>query len=317
MSEDAQLRALYDLRARVHRVRFSKKVDFRVWEATWRAKERWERRWLRWSIDLQADLLTRSDIDAGVIAAMKTQKSRRFRKASNDDRQQQLIDDLIGRVSSGVDQTAWVNGAATSYIRMALDTGETAGQFSLDTLGINKTFAWANPRNMGRDLYSVRGSKIVANMYDNHFSTLAQMIVDGTEPGSPQTIGEIVKQIREEWPNVTRYQAERIARTETAAVWENLNMNSMIANQVPGANVLVATGPSVGTITMPVCSTCSGIVKAGPWTPASRAPRPPFHPNCRCTLVAELEYEDGRPWLPPADAWNGGEFADLMPLVDV
>lgn len=308
---DPKLKALYELRARVHRVRYYKKVDRTVWEATWRAKDRWERRWERMMEELFSDLFRRIDLEDAVAYGVKLQKSKRVRKDEQDDQIQSMID----RVQVGIDRESWVRGAATSYVQIALDTGETAGQFSLDSLGINKTFAWANPRNMGRDLYAVRGSKIIAQAYDNHFASLSQMIVDSTDPGKPWTMGERVKWLREEYPNLQRWQANRIARTESAAVWENMNMNMMIANEVPGANILVATGPSIGTITMPVCSLCSEIVKDGPWSPASSAPVPPFHPNCRCTLVAELEHPDGRPWLPPADAWNGGEFAELMPLV--
>lgn len=312
-TRDEKVGALHDLRARVHRVRYAKKMDTKVWEATWRAKSRWEKRWQRWGEEVLNNLGSRVDVEDLIRYATQAQKSR-IRRVRKDDNQDALIASLIERVTSGIDQSTWVEGAATSYLQIALDTGETAGQYGLDSLGINKTFAWANPRNMAADLYAVRGSKVVQGMYGNHIANLTKLIVDATNPAQPLAMSEIVRQIREDYPNLLRWQAEQIARTETAAVWENMNMNMMIANEVPGANVLVATGPSIGTITMSVCSICKGIVADGPWFPASAAPTPPFHPNCRCTVVAELTNDNGDPWLPPADTWNGGEFADLIPL---
>jgi len=199
-------------------------------------------------------------------------------------------------------------GAMAVYMSVARDASEDAGQHTLDALGLNRTFRWTGQRDMPRDLFAVRGSRLIQKAYGSHLDELARIVARATDPARPRTQSQIKAEIAERWPALTRRQAERIARTETANVWETANYNTAIANGVNWFDVLIAHGPSIGPPTsQPVCPDCLRVAAGGPY-PAQEAPELPVHPNCRCTLVPSVSHD----WLPPAEPWAGNEPA--LPL---
>lgn len=175
-----------------------------------------------------------------------------------------------------VNEAGWTSGATTAYLGLATKTAEQAGQVSLDHLGLNKTFAFANPENMAQDTYAARGSKVIANMYGAHTNALTKIITDATDPRSPKTIAQVKAAINEQWPDLQDYQVERIARTETAAVWTTTAVNAYAANGISQFESIVATGPSIGVQTEDPCDEC---VDAASEVHSIDDDLPPWHPN--------------------------------------
>lgn len=243
-------------------------------------------------------------------------------------------DEARQRLAAGMDMEALVSGAVQQYIGMALAVGEQSGQYSLDHLGLNRTFAWAHPRAMGQDLYAVRGSKVVQGMYGAHLDKLSQIIAQACDPRHPLTIDQTKKLIAEQWPALQTYQVERIARTETAAVWTQTAANTYAANGIASFESIIAQGPSIGIETEDPCEECVDAAANGPFDITDDLP--PWHPNCRCEAVPVLESDSvdqtsldsaeadwsaagedplTRPqredfttrtqWLPPKEPWTG------------
>ena len=211
--------------------------------------------------------------------------------------------DVKAALTSTVNEDSWVTGGATNYIGLATQTAEQAGQVSLDHLGLHQTFEFANPQNMAQDTFGVRGSKVIQNMYGDHVDKLTQIITDATDPRNPKTISEVKASIREQWPALQKYQVERIARTETAAVWTTTAANAYAANGISSFETIVASGPSIGIESEDPCDEC---VEMAADTHSIDDDLPPWHPNCRCEAIPVLEDEDGTPWLPPDEPWTGG-----------
>lgn len=304
MDNRTRLRRLSELYVQAQLIELSARSDHDAWVRSWRQREREQRRWGRFSDnDLftplrdalpDAEELARRGFDA------RGGRVRRLLKEAKPFKREEFADGLKAIVTD-----AGVAGAAVkTYVGTALDTGELAGQFTLDALGINKTFAWANPRNMARAVYEVRGSKIVQNAHGAHLDELTKIIERATDPTTPRTIGQVTKEIRERWDGLTRWQAERIARTETAAVYNTTAMNAMRANGVESFRSIVATGPSIGVTSGAVCPICVDFAANSPW-PADSVPEwPPLHPSCRCVMVPAEDF------LPPAEPWAGGDVFD-------
>ena len=216
--------------------------------------------------------------------------------------------EVSAKLATGQSQQAQAMNAVQMYLGMALPTSEAAGQVSLDHMGINKTFSWAHPRNMANDLFKVRGSKVIQNMYGDHLQALTNIIIPATNPASPQTIQQVKASIKEKWPSLQGYQVERIARTETAAVWTATAANAYEANGITQFESTIATGPSIGVESEDPCEEC---VAAAADVHEITDDIPPWHPNCRCEIVPVLFDGEGTPWLPPDDPWAG---ADTLPV---
>lgn len=212
-------------------------------------------------------------------------------------------DTIRNALATSMDESVWARGAVQQYLGIAMQTASAAGQVSLEHLGLDKTWTWANPENMANDLFGVRGSKVVQNMYGDHLTTLQNIITDATDPRNPKTIAEVKAAIGEQWPGLQRYQVERIARTETGAVWMQTAANSYEANGIGSFESIVAQGPSIGVDSEDPCDDC---VEAAAEVHDMNDDLPPWHPNCRCDIVPILDNPDGTPWLPPDEPWTGG-----------
>lgn len=211
-------------------------------------------------------------------------------------------------------------GSSESFLRraepvfqsLARDTSEDAGQHTLDLLGLNATFRWTTARDMPDRLFAVRGSKVLLHSHGAQVQRLAEIVADATDPARPAGQTELRRRIREEWPGASAKAVARVARTESANVWEQTNYNVARANGITEFDWVIAHGPSIGPPkSYPVCPRCLKRAAEGPYS--SDDPNwtiPPRHPNCRCTLIPKLAAD----WLPPAETWDGGPEPPL-PLV--
>lgn len=223
-------------------------------------------------------------------------------------------------------------GLAEAYVGFATRAGSEAAELTIEAMGRGDAFTWRDVRDQVEREARVAGSKIIQQIQVNHVDRLTDLVLDKVRPGSPKTIAELTADIMAEWPGVAKRAAERIARTESARVWEQANFRVMQANGIKRVKWLIASGPSIGKVVGgrlvgPVCPIClennaAGFVAlelgeaddgllpsptglgSGPGLGGgfggvfpSGHTMPPAHPNCRCTLLPDLEG-----WLPPPRA---------------
>lgn len=269
-----------------------------------RQRDRWDDRWIAalskvWDAELRPEALD-SLADAG-RRAWGTDPEH-LRKAFRPLRVLTAVGSAVKAVlGAGLPQ--FVEGALAIYMDLARDESEDAGQHTLDQLGLNETFKWTGVRDMPRDLFAVRGSKIIQSAYGMHVNRLRDIVIDATDPAKPKTQTQVRQAIRDEWANLKRYQVERIARTEVATVWDVATVNAQLANDVRWFDVSIAKGPSIGPPkSAPVCKQCLAAAAGGPY-PLIELPRVPLHPNCRCVTIPSLSHD----WLPPAEPWHGND----------
>ncbi len=211
--------------------------------------------------------------------------------------------EVRARLMAQINDASMIIGGLQAYLGMALQTSESAGTYALKRMGLQQTWAWAHPQNMARDLFAVRGSKIVQNMYGEHMTKLSEIIARATDPRNPMTMHQVKAEIKTEWPALRKHEVERIARTETAAVWMQTSANAYLANGISEFESTIAHGPSIGIISWAPCDLC---VEATGGTRSLSVDLPPYHPNCRCEISPVLEDEFGNPWLPPDEPFTGG-----------
>lgn len=160
----------------------------------------------------------------------------------------------------------------------------------------------------------------VANAAGTQADHVANMLVAATNPSHPLPIPQVVKQLREELPDITRKRAVMIARTETARAYGATATEQMRRNGIDSRRVLTAAGSPAASIS-PVCDTCreaasQGFVKMDSpfgegyeWS----GEYPPFHPHCRCDVGANT-----KGWMPsmsPADFIPGVGPVEEVPLM--
>lgn len=280
-------------------LRFQKREDAKAWQRAWRQKDRWDSRWAdRWESFLLKQQ-RRADMEKLVKLGRKAYGRVRKAEQPPPPSYETVMSALIAQM--GMEQFA--SEGLKAYLGFAVQVGEDAGQFTLDALGLNTTFAWAGEADFPKNVLAVRGSKVIQHHHGNHLEQLARMVVQKCDPTSPQTIGELIRGIRQEWGKITRRDAERIARTEAANVWETVAYNAMRLNGVTRVDWLIARGPAIGVTRLPVCKQCLAKAARSPYVLDEMDDVPPAHPNCRCTLIPALDTI----WLPPAEPWTGAE----------
>jgi len=251
-----------------------------------RALDRWD---ARWAESLTGDVPTASDGDLERLLALARADSRALSKAFFGPRLRAGVEKLLSPMRGRVRRTQdW-------YSRRV---SEDAGQHALDVLGINRPWSWGEESAIER-LESARGSKAIEDLYGDHVDRLTKIIERESRDRSAKSDRELADRIQEEWSGIVRWKAEQIARTESAHMWEATNFVAYVANGVTEFDWLVATGPGVEPGS--VCTRCLSIATLNPYT-AEKAPLPPRHPLCRCTLVPAL----GQQWRAPSEPWTGG-----------
>ena len=293
-------------------------TTWRTSQGAYRARLRQERAWVERLTELSDQLHARLDVE-GAIELGLAGKSR-WRSLLRQGRLSPQEAEVRAQLVVHMNEQAWEALSVQAYVSLAMATSAEAGQWSLDRLGLNRTFTWAHPRAMARDLFAVRGSKVIQGMYGNHLDNLAGLIVRATDPLRPLTIDQVRAEIAREWPKLRAYQVERIARTETAAVWQNTALNTYRANGITQVESLLAQGPSIpepGYVPYSggeydvagACPICVEIAAQG-FVDIAEAEEPPFHPNCRCELIPYLGSNDD-PWLPPDEPCAGEQVEGL------
>lgn len=302
MAEVAELTELYK---ELDLVKLAGRSDIALWAKAWRARDRWDARWQR---EYERLLAPRKTLDLEKVARLGIRNWARLLKAASDEPPpgaQARVEQ--GLIALGVTAPTATTAAERAYSSLGTSTAEDAGQFALDALRIDATFAWASPRDFATNLLAVRGSKIIQSAYGEHRSSLARMVLEKCNPSNPRTIGQLTADIRDEWARIAGWQARRIARTEAAAVWETTNYNALRHNGVEQVDWVVAHGPAIGRKMGPVCPVCLARAAQSPYDLSKMKSLPPQHPNCRCTLIPIYAAD----WLPPAEPWTGQE-ADFI-----
>lgn len=299
-SPNHELAELIRLRYEAEAEMISKRGDAADWQRAWRQKARWDGRWEAMMLRELLGVRTGVDVPGLVKEGQRAWRRSGFVRKVRFPK----FDSVRSFIVRQINQSELIKGALASYVTLSMSEGEDAGQHTLDSLGLNKTFAWAGPRDFPANLFAVRGSKLIQVMYGNHLDRLAQMVVQKTDPSRPSTIGQLTKEIKDEWPKLARKDAARIARTESANVWETTNFNAMNLNGVQEVEWLIAQGPSIGPPnSYPVCEACLRMAANSPYAMSDMTVIPPIHPHDRCTIIPRFDPN----WLPPAEPWTGAE----------
>ncbi len=274
-----------------------------------RARDRWDGRWASGFVPVFQQHLQPSDWDALARAGQQAwNPTRKIRWAAPVQVLVQVINSVLTAQLGSIGD--FVRGAMPIYMSLAHDEADDAGQHTLDQLGLNRTFRWTSARDMPRDPFAVRGSKIIQHAHGTHLDELRKIIIEATDPARPRTQGEVRRDIRERWNRLTSRQVERIARTEVAAVWNTTTVNAQLANDVRWFDISVAKGPSIGPPkSEDVCRICLAAAAGGPY-PIQELPDVPIHPQCRCVTIPSLS----RDWLPPREPWAGGPWPEGVPF---
>jgi hypothetical protein len=213
-------------------------------------------------------------------------------------------DDVIGEVlarlraaTQGVE-----GGAMEGYLGLARDVGAVAGQATLDQLGIDATWRWTGVRQTIPDLYQARGSKIIQGLYGEHLDQLAALAARAADPANPMTIDQVTASIKAQWSDLETWQARRIARTETAIMWEKTSSSAMSLNGITRVEWIDFNAEDE----LCLDNVAYGMVPMGESFPSGDS-EPPAHPNCICDLIPVLIEEDGSHWLPPAEPFTGND----------
>ena len=121
---------------------------------------------------------------------------------------------------------------------------------------------------------------LITGLSDDVKKKLAFQIREGLLRG--ETIRELTKRVQEV-TDKTKYEAERIARTEATRVFNQAALDRYKRAGVKYYKYLAAMDQK----TCPVCAKNFGkIFKVGD----NSAPQPPCHPNCRCTIVPVVRF---------------------------
>ena len=166
-------------------------------------------------------------------------------------------------------------GAMDGLAKIGMDSDDGAFNVASET-------AMSYVRNRGLEL-----AKTIPETLKGHVAVaIEKQLAAGT------SIADLRDAIREVAPDLTEWQAVRIARTETAMAYCEGNRQAWEQQGVATKAWSVAGGP---------CPICEGIGEAYPndipigeafSTGSGSWQAPPAHPNCRCDLLPGVEYVD-------------------------
>jgi hypothetical protein len=217
---------------------------------------------------------------------------------------------LDGRLSKKISALA---EAAAEPIR---DTVDHALDSAAATHGLPvQKQSFSSIRDM-HNLLREENFNMVAQQLEQSFAgysgDLANIIVDAADPANPMTMAELSSKLENEFLNIDRKRAMMIARTESARVYGNTTYEFYQNAGFKEYRWATAAG-SPSAVVSPVCTYCQGLAAAGmqqissgfkaeamigvthPRREQFGAKFPPYHPNCRCDIIANT-----KGWLPPA-----------------
>lgn len=198
-----------------------------------------------------------------------------------------MVDDFANPVNVTAQDLAKLDAIATEFITEALRMGGVEG---LVQVGVDDA-----------SMFNV-GDEAAMSYVRNRSLTLCTSVADTLKPQVQAAIerqlamGTSIAGVRDaiiaEAPNLTEWQAVRIARTETAAAYSEGSRQAWMQQGIGLKQWSVAGGP---------CPTCEAIGSNNPdMIPIGQAfegggwsgQAPPAHPNCRCALVPGVDYDD-------------------------
>lgn len=170
-------------------------------------------------------------------------------------------------------------------------------------------------------------SKSLERSFEGYAGDLANTIVDAANPNIPLTMSQLSSKLENDFLQISKKRANMIARTESARVYGEVSLNEMRKLGIEDRRWLTAAGSPAASIS-PVCPFCIALANQG-WTSVNesitaslsigiRNPTdvdiessyPPYHPNCRCDIQANVD-----DWEP--DAENFGDVVDCTSPCDV
>jgi hypothetical protein len=172
------------------------------------------------------------------------------------------------------------------YLMQTLQAGVALGAAKID---VNET-TWTTSNETAMAYIRNRGMALAVEVPETMKATLQATIE--RELASGFTITQIKDQIQEVAPELAGWQAERIARTETAAAFCEGQRQLWESEGIASKQWLVGGGQ---------CPLCDEIVTKYPGEiPIGEefaagvfiGQAPPAHPNCRCDLAPGVEYFD-------------------------
>jgi SPP1 gp7 family putative phage head morphogenesis protein len=214
-------------------------------------------------------------------------------KAAADDLVMEIQRIMLGRVAEQLDVEP---SELTAALAGAAEAGANVAAASLRIPFVS----WADTEANWRELYPELvndTAKMIDNTVGWRSKLLARDLVYATDPRKPQTVAQAAANIRAAMPDIAKWKAEQIARTETARAYGTTAHETMQRNGIKERRWLTAADSPAANIS-PVCDFCMTAAGEG-WVKIDDEFKwggsyPPLHPNCRCDIGANTAG-----WLPP------------------
>lgn len=197
-----------------------------------------------------------------------------------------MVDDTGMTINVSAADMANLDKLAERFMSQVLEGGAFDG---FDKIGLtNQTFNVGNEDAMAyiRNSSMQLCRSVADTLKPQVQAAIEQQLALGT------SVADLRDAIREAAPDLTEYQAVRIARTETANAYTHGNLLAWKQAGVETKQWLIAGGP---------CPTCEAIAATYPGEiPLNQSfdaggfsgQGPAAHPNCRCALTPGVEYTD-------------------------
>jgi SPP1 gp7 family putative phage head morphogenesis protein len=162
---------------------------------------------------------------------------------------------------------AFVNGELPTSFIDVLDN--TVAELELDV-----TTAWRTIRPSVIAEYQKFNESLSVKISWSQVQQLKDIITFGLEDG--KSVSNIASDITERFEFFSTYEAERIARTETIRATSRWAMEAYSSLGIEYYEVLPA---------LTACPICVDLASQNPYRVDDASWRPPFHPNCRCSII--------------------------------
>lgn len=225
---------------------------------------------------------------------------------------------LLNRVSTRIGK--WFNGASAGDLRAAFEellfnqgiaNANMGGQLALESLGLSGSFNLTNPAlldNLRHGISTIRAP----GSFETTRAHISQALIRGASAGldMDKTARLVRQMVSEEWPNLSRGRARVIANTEVTRNTSWASQETYRHNGIAQMGWLTAQDVKV----CPVCEAFASqeVGTSGDWYETTqtispqnpegwKAPYPPAHPSCRCSLVPVIPAN----WTKPIEPWRG------------
>jgi SPP1 gp7 family putative phage head morphogenesis protein len=198
-----------------------------------------------------------------------------------------MVNDAGGVQAPTAADIAALTKLTEGFVEEILITGGLQG---LAKLGLPKTETYTTGNEVAMAYIRNRGLQMAVDIPETLKTHVAVAIEKELAKGT--TIANLRDAIKDVAPEMSEWQAVRVARTETAAAYCEGQRQAWAERGVQKKQWLVAGGPC------PICSEIDtkypGEIPIGEAYSAEGyvGMAPPAHPNCRCDLAPGTEYND-------------------------